>query len=206
MDNRQGEQRAAWVHAYTGRSRRHIDTFPTKRKAVENSHKIGTAIKEGRHVAPSKSATLGEAATQWIAGRRAHGREAMTLREYQSHVDRHILPLLGRNRKLSSLTIASVRGFEDEMLATDRSLDMLRRVRVSLRSLLGDAMERGLVAQNVAAGLRAKHAPAGGASASSRQTSISRRWARSTPCWTPPRASGGRSCTSRYSAACALRS
>jgi integrase len=68
--------------------------------------------------------------------------------------------------KLSTLSAPMVRTFEDR-LRKDRSPAMVRKVRVSLSSILTEAMERGLVAQNVMRGLRhrrqGKAARAGGA-------------------------------------------
>jgi integrase len=48
-----------------------------------------------------------------------------------------------------------VRQFEDQ-LRVKRSPAMVRKVLGSLSSILADAQERGLVAQNVARGLRAR--------------------------------------------------
>jgi integrase len=62
------------------------------------------------------------------------------------------VPLLGAV-KLSQLTVPMVRAFEDK-LAKTRSPVMVRKVLTSLGSILADAQERGLVAQNVVRGLR----------------------------------------------------
>jgi integrase len=65
-----------------------------------------------------------------------------------------ITPLIGAV-KLAQLTIPAVRAFEDRLRA-DRSPSMVRKILVSLSSILSDAQERGLVAQNVARSLRAR--------------------------------------------------
>jgi integrase len=62
------------------------------------------------------------------------------------------VPLIGAV-KLSQLTAPAVRAFEDR-LAKDRSPAMVRKVLCSLGSIVAEAQERGLVAQNVVRGLR----------------------------------------------------
>ena len=61
------------------------------------------------------------------------------------------MPLIGAV-KLSA-TVPMVRAFEDRLRA-DRSPAMVRRVMGVLGSILADAQERGLVAQNVVRSLR----------------------------------------------------
>ena len=56
--------------------------------------------------------------------------------------------------KLSQLTVPLVRGFEDRLAADGCSPVMVRKCRRLLGSLVGDAQERGLVAQNVVRSLR----------------------------------------------------
>lgn len=52
-----------------------------------------------------------------------------------------------------------VREFEDKLAHDGRSQAMVRKVRVSLSSLVSDALERGLIAHNVVRELRAKRKP-----------------------------------------------
>jgi integrase len=71
---------------------------------------------------------------------------------YQQHLRLHITPRIGTVR-LSQLTLPAVRAFEDK-LAKDRGPILARNVLRSLGSILADAHERGLVAQNVVHSLR----------------------------------------------------
>jgi integrase len=66
---------------------------------------------------------------------------------YRQHLDLHIRPFIG-TVKLADLTLPMVRAFEDELRKT-RSPAMVKRALVSLSSILSDAQDRGLVAQNV---------------------------------------------------------
>ena len=88
--------------------------------------------------------------------------ERATLAAYREHVELHIKPYLG-SVKLSQLSAPMVREFEDKLAAgtmpngaepQPRSPAMVRKVRVSLSSLISDAQERGLVARNVVRDLR----------------------------------------------------
>jgi integrase len=56
--------------------------------------------------------------------------------------------------RLSQLTVPMVRGFEDRLRRDGRSPSMVRNARRSLGAILGDAQERGLVAQNVVYSMR----------------------------------------------------
>jgi integrase len=67
---------------------------------------------------------------------------------YEQHLKDHILPYLG-SAKLSSLTVPAVRDFMDKLRTDKRSAAMVKRVIGDLGSILADAQERGLVAQNV---------------------------------------------------------
>ena len=71
---------------------------------------------------------------------------------YRIVLDKHIIPLIGAV-KLSALTVPMARAFEDRLRA-DRSPAMVRKIMGMLGSVLADAQERGLVAQNVVRSLR----------------------------------------------------
>jgi integrase len=73
--------------------------------------------------------------------------ERATLAQYRQHLDLHIVPFLGR-AKLSQMSVAAVRGFQDRLRSEGRSAAMVRRVTVSLGSLIADAQERGHVSHN----------------------------------------------------------
>ena len=88
--------------------------------------------------------------------------ERSTVTAYRQHLKLHIEPYLG-NVKLSQLSAPMVREFEDKLARgvmpagaapQPRSPAMVRKVRVSLSSLLSDAQERGLVSRNVVRELR----------------------------------------------------
>jgi len=146
---RKGEQKEAWIVAYSdGQGDRHIRTFARKRDADAYHASVKVDVRAGVHTAPGKSITVREAGGLWLQSGESAELERSTLRTYRMELKNHILPLLG-NEKLSSLTTATVRSFEDKLRAKKVSTATRRRVITSLGGLLADAQERGHVAQNV---------------------------------------------------------
>jgi integrase len=151
--NRDGSKGEAWIVAYTDQSgTRHTKNFERKRDADAFHATVSVDLRKGIHVPDSQSVTVAEAARIWLDACEGRGLERATLAPYRQHVDLHIIPLIGAV-KLSALSAPMVRTFEDR-LRKDRSPAMVRKIRVSLSSILTEAMERGLVAQNVMRGLR----------------------------------------------------
>jgi integrase len=154
----QGEAREAWVVDYVdGRGQRRNKNFKRKRDADAYHAKVGVDVRAGIHTPDSTSLTIAQAGELWIQTGEINGLERSTLVSYREHLDLHIAPLLG-DTKLSQLTVPMVRAFEDK-LRVDRSPAMARKALGSLSMLLSDAHERGLVAQNVVRGLRARRRP-----------------------------------------------
>jgi integrase len=144
-----GEPKEAWIVDYRDQhGDRHIKTFAKKRDADAHHAIVGVAVRNGTHTADSKSVTVAKAAELWLASCDAAGLERTTITAYRQHVDLHIVPILGALR-LTQLTVALIRGFEDRLRADGRSGAMVRKARISLGALLADAQERGLVGQNV---------------------------------------------------------
>jgi integrase len=149
-----GEVREAWVVDYKQLRKRHLKTFTRKRDADAYHAKVAVDIKAGIHTRDSLSITVSEAGLRWLESREAAGVERTTLTTYREHLDLHIAPLIGSYR-LATLTVPFVRDFEDRLRQEDRSSAMVRKVLVSLSGILADAMDRGLVAQNVVRNRRA---------------------------------------------------
>jgi integrase len=154
----QGELKESWIVDYVDAAgERHIKTFARKREADAWHDTVGVDVRAGVHTPDSKSLTVAEAGQLWLQTAREAELERSTLEYYQQHLDLHIAPLLG-TVKLSQLTVPMVRTFEDRLRA-GRSRAMVRKAIGSLASILADAQERGLVAQNVARSLRSRRRP-----------------------------------------------
>jgi integrase len=163
-----GIEKEAWVVDYVDQAgKRRLKTFMKKKGADNFAATANVEIRAGVHTADSASVTVAEAGRLWVdtAERGSPGREPLersTVTAYRQHLKLHIEPYLG-NVKLSQLSAPMVREFEDKLargvMPADaapqpRSPVMVRKVRVSLSSLLSDAQERGLVSRNVVRELR----------------------------------------------------
>ncbi|BCA03505.1 integrase [Bradyrhizobium japonicum] len=147
----------AWVVDYaTKKGGRHLKTFAKKKDADEFAATAKIEVRQGVHTPSSRSITVAEAGKLWITTCEKHKLERTTIDGYKQHLELHIEPFLGPE-KLSDLSAPMVREFEDKLSADKhhpRSPSLVRKVRGSLGALLGDALERGLVARNVVRELR----------------------------------------------------
>lgn len=148
-----GERKAAWRVRYVdqlGKTR--TRQFDLRRDAEAFRIKAEGEIASGVHTADAASITVADAADLWIAKAELKQCDRGTLKGYRELRDRHIVPLLGKE-KLSRLTTPGVVGFRDALLET-RSPAMTRKAVRALSMILNVAMERGKVAQNVAASVK----------------------------------------------------
>ena len=114
-----GHPREAWVVAYTDATgRRHIETFKRKKDADSRHAAVKTAIAAGIHTPTSKSATITEAARDWLAYVEGEGIERTTLQNYSHYVRGHLIPRIG-NVKLATLTAPRMHLFRDELVIAD---------------------------------------------------------------------------------------
>ncbi|MCX5579439.1 tyrosine-type recombinase/integrase [Kaistia terrae] len=151
-----GEDKTAWVVDYVDQGgKRRLKTFSRKKEADAFSATAKVEVREGVHVADSASATVATAGKLWVATAAAAGLERTTIVSYQSHLDLHIVPLIGEMR-VSALSIPLLRAFEDDLRAASRSPAMIKKVMVSLGSLLADAQERGLTTRNAVRDIRGR--------------------------------------------------
>jgi integrase len=154
--NGKGETRESWVVSYStkegGKRYQHIETFDRKKDADARHAQIKVDLGRGTHVPPSQSITVAEATELWLQACASRELEIATLDQYRGHTRLHIVPLIGEI-KLTDLTVAAVRGFEDR-LRLDRSISLVPKVLTTLSSILSDSFERGLVARNIVSELR----------------------------------------------------
>lgn len=143
-----GEKKAAWVVDYfDGNGRRRLKTFKLKKAADQFSATASVEVREGVHVADSASVTVEKAGALWITSGESAGLERSTVKQRKSHLEHHIVPLIGQVL-LSKLNVPAVRDFEDRMRLEGRSPAMIKKVLTSLGSILADAGERGLATRN----------------------------------------------------------
>lgn len=92
--------------------------------------------------------TISEVAQMWLRRCEVEKLERATLHSYRGHVRNHIEPKMGK-LLLKELTVADVREFLDTMLS-ESTRAMAKKCLTTLRSMINAAIERGLVAHNVA--------------------------------------------------------
>jgi integrase len=144
-----GETKEAWVVDYRDQhGDRHLKTFARKKDADAHHAAVAVSVRAGTHTPDSRSTTVAEAGELWLKASEAAGLERSTLDAYRIHLKLHIAPLIG-NVKLSQLNLPMVRKFEDDLSERGRSQIMIPKVVRSLGSILSEAQERGLLAQNV---------------------------------------------------------
>jgi integrase len=160
-----GETKEAWVVSFTDASRKaRLKTFRRKKDADTFHSSVAVAIKEGRYTPDSQSITVKEAGMLWLKNGEANGLERTTIDQYRWLLSKHIVPFLG-SIKLSRLTAPMVVDFRTKLIegapapgqdACKRTPYMVKRVVTALSSILADAQEAGLVAQNVARSLTSR--------------------------------------------------
>jgi integrase len=127
---------------------RRFKQFEKKKDADAYRIKVEGEVVAGVHVPHSESATVADAAKLWIEYCEGEKLEASTVKQYKEHIKHHIDPFLG-SVKLADLTRPRVESYRDALVKT-RSREMARKVVVSLKSLLSDAVRRGLAPYNAA--------------------------------------------------------
>jgi len=99
--------------------------------------------------------TVSDACTSWLRTCERNELERSTLKAYRSHAKIHIEPKIG-DLLLSDLTRSDVRDFMDDLLDEGVSRALVKKIMVSLRAILSEALEREWAAQNVATQVKVK--------------------------------------------------
>lgn len=160
--NAKGEDKTSWVVDYFDTTGvRRLKTFSKKKDADVFAATASVEVREGLHVADSATVTVAEAGKLWLASCDSAGLERSTVDQYRQHLNIHIVPMIGGS-KLNKLTVPTVRSFQDKLRDADRSAAMIKRVTVSLGSILSDAQERGLVVRNAVHEISRKRGKASG--------------------------------------------
>jgi integrase len=136
------------VDYYDQHGKRHLKTFDTKKAAIDWRVQTQAEVRDGIHTPERDSVTVAEAAVTWLRRCETEGLERSTVQHYRIHVDKHIVPRIGR-LKLAKLSAPMIEEFRDR-LVKDHSKPYARKILVSLKSILKEAFRRGLVSQNVA--------------------------------------------------------
>jgi integrase len=150
-----GRRKEAWRISYVDASgeRRHVQRR-TKKDADAYALTVEIEKRQGVHVPDADSLTIEDAAHLWIGNAEADGCDRGTIKSYREIANKHILPLLGA-KKLTRLTGPDVVAFKHALLEANSRAMTVKAVR-HLSMILGEAVRRGLVGQNVARGITVK--------------------------------------------------
>jgi integrase len=153
---RKGEKKEAWIVDYVDQhGKRRLKTFARKKDADVWKTEALHEVKQGIHTPASVSKTVEEAWQLWLTECEANGLEFGTIRQRRLHLKIQVAPYIGRLR-LCDLTTPLVYDFDSRLRQGGHSLAMRRKVLTNLKTMLTFAQGRGLVAQNVARGVRIK--------------------------------------------------
>ena len=148
-----GEWKEAWRLRYVDSSgKERQKQFDRKGDAEAYRIKVGWEVSQGTHTPDSASITVAKAADLWIERARQQELERSTIKSYEEIARLHIKPFIGAE-KLSRLNMPTVQAFLDGLLES-RSKAMAGKAVRALSSIVTEAQRRGLVAQNVAKGVK----------------------------------------------------
>jgi len=151
-----GIEQTAWVVDYKDQQgKRAIKTFATKKEAEAWSVNALHEVQLGTHTRASASKAVPEVWLMWLDQGEADGLEFGTTRARRQHLKCHVEPSIGHLR-LSDLTTPLLYDFDRKLRDKGCSVAMRRKVLTSMKTMLSFAQGRGLVAQNVARGVRIK--------------------------------------------------
>ena len=151
-----GEEQTAWVVDYKDQSgKRALKTFATKKDAEAWSVSALHEVSQGTHTRASASKTVEETWKLWLDQCKADKLEMGTIKQRRIHLKHHVGPFVG-TVKLSDLSTPFIYDFDTKLRQAGRSNAMRRKVVTNLKTMLTFAQGRGLVAQNVARGVRIK--------------------------------------------------
>lgn len=143
-----GEEKTAWIVDYVdAKGVRRQKTFKLKKQADAFAATASVEVREGVHVADSATITIEEAGKLWLKSGDAAGLERTTMDQRRQHLNLHIVPVAGAV-KLTKVTAPWLRSFQDDLRERGRSAAMVKRITVSLGSILADSQGRGLVVRN----------------------------------------------------------
>jgi integrase len=151
-----GIEQTAWVVDYVDQTgKRRLRTFRTKKQADAWSVTARHEISQGTHTPVSASIIVREAFDLWLQHCEKEGLERGTIEQREQHLRLHVDPFIGRER-LAGLSTPRIYIFDSQLRDAGRSTEMRRKVLTNIKTMLSFAQSHGLVAQNVARGVKVK--------------------------------------------------
>ena len=149
-----GTAKQAWQCDYRDQTgKRCSKQFARKRDADAFLTQAGWEVSKGIHTSEGGSITVEKAVELWIASAETKKLERKTIDGYESTARLHIVPFLGKE-KIAKLRKPTIEAFKDQLVESGRSSARVKRALVFLSLMLAEMERRGLVAQNVASGVK----------------------------------------------------
>ncbi|WP_234992056.1 tyrosine-type recombinase/integrase [Roseisalinus antarcticus] len=101
----------------------------------------------------SRSPTITDACNSWLRTCERNGLESSTMKAYRSHARIHIDPKIGCI-PVADLTRSDVKDFIDDLLDAGVSQTQVRKIMVSLRAVLAEAVDREWMDRSVASDVK----------------------------------------------------
>ena len=143
--------------------------YQSKREAEEELAKAITAITSGSYIEPSKTLVSDFLTGEWLPAIR-HTIRPTTFLSYKGHVERHLVPALGRI-PLQQLTGAHLNAFYAKLLSESEtskrqqiSPSTVRRIHATLHRAMKDAVRWNQISRSPADGADPPRAASGGES------------------------------------------
>lgn len=150
-----GLKKTAWQVDYRdGAGIRRSKQFAKKKDADAWEARTKVQVMQGLHTPDSQSLTVARAGEMWVERARRDGLEPATVRDYDAVLRLHINPFIG-SKRLSQLTKPMLEHVRDQVV-DNRSRPMATRALRYLTMIIEEAHRRGLVAQNVAKGVKVR--------------------------------------------------
>ncbi len=104
---------------------------------------------------PRSSKSVADACDSWLKSCERNELERSTLKAYRSHAKIHIEPKIG-GLLLKELSRSQIRDFMHDLMDDGVSRALVRKIMVSLRSILSEAVEREWIDHNVGVDVKVK--------------------------------------------------
>ncbi|MEX2167416.1 MAG: site-specific integrase [Methyloceanibacter sp.] len=167
-----GERRVAWVVDFRdSNGHRTIETFDLKKDADARRSEVDVARRDHGVTARSRSITINQLGEKWLAALKKRTLlpegdddylQPATLDMYEDHVGH--LKKCGGGRKLADLTVPILNTIMDCLRSQGHSADMVRRVRVTLGTMLQWAQDHLGTGRNMVREMGRKKRSKGGGS------------------------------------------
>lgn len=142
-------RRNRWVVDFRDQNgARRWQSYKTRDEASTALAKLVPSVRQGTYRPPAELPTLEAVAREWFATKAGH--RVSSQAAWQVHLEKHILPALGRAR-IDQIGVTDVDAFRDARLATGLRAQSVNKLLTTLAAVFTFAQRRELITRNPAA-------------------------------------------------------